>query len=1060
MKIAADLWSDPRPELLVETLERRQLDGAVLSPAPLFGQIDGTDFIRVRGIGVFSTLEDPEKEYPSHHRRSEDLLAGVYGVGVTIAYLVIVRRSEIAVYFGLRGAGECGRTGDTLLHNALGGLFPGVLLDDSSGETHRLGQRLRDGDFFAHQGMMTGIPTLKRPVEGACPECPWDFLLRALSSEEWGYFLLAKPVEMGQIVDTAHLASEGRRLYSFHSKEQMQKSPGVTAEVEGGPAHEALELLKRTQERLEAGKAEGMWEVEVHFFAPNEVTVRKSASLLRAAFAGEDSQPEPVRTFVCSSASRGGSGQPNTLLTSAELAVLTQLPQEEKSGYRVRELARFDVAVSDDSVEDAVAVGQVLDSEKDTGNAYAVNRADLAKHTLITGVTGSGKTNTCFHLLDQVWGRSKGIPFLVIEPAKTEYRDLIKAKDEQERLIFPGLRVFTLGSEQVAPFRLNPFEFEILDQEHATHVQTHIDHLKSVFAASFILYAPMPYVLERCLHEVYQDRGWDLASGINHRVGRGGDRLPAEAFPNLTDLYNKVGEVVSVLGYEERIRMDVTAALETRLNSLRIGGKGLMLDTRQSVPLRELLVRPTILELESIGDDEEKVFVIGLLLTRLYEHRVAQAKQWRTHGRRPPTLQHLTVIEEAHRLLRHVPPEAHPEVTNVRGKAVESFANMLAEIRAYGEGVIVADQIPTKLASDVIKNTNLKVLHRVVAEDDRTLVGGTMNLDEAQKRFVTTLKTGQAVVFAEGDDRSLLVAVARHRATEGKGQIADQDVALSMRGFCTGEVYNPYPACPERCKAMNASEGRCPHHLRDQARSIADDPSVQRALGLWVLSTVEDQAQFTASYPLLRDAMRRVMFSPPRVERDLLLCGIIQGLDVFFERKMRRYRWLLNVADSLKGWVLTGASEIVYEYEDDSPERNEQILDQYRDTLGRLSSGYQQQCARDFGPHPGCDFCTRRCLYRSEVEHVVGDRLLQDRLLRALRSSWGGEHEEARDSAMWEQVCRVCLDAAHRVIASDDASALRRIALCYAAHMGSVLGFSPVAQKTLAGGVWTALNAN
>jgi DNA helicase HerA-like ATPase len=109
-----------------------------------------------------------------------------------------------------------------------------------------------------------------------------------------------------------------------------------------------------------------------------------------------------------------------------------------------------------------------------------------------------------------------------------------------------------------------------------------------------------------------------------------------------------------------------------------------------------------------------------------------------------------TVFEEAHRLLKNVNTEVGTEDANTKGQAVETFTNMLAEIRAYGQGALIAEQIPTKLTPDAIKNTNLKIMHRIVAEDDRDVMGGAMNITEAQKRQVTALRSGQAVVYAEG----------------------------------------------------------------------------------------------------------------------------------------------------------------------------------------------------------------------------------------------------------------------------------------------------------------------
>jgi hypothetical protein len=191
------------------------------------------------------------------------------------------------------------------------------------------------------------------------------------------------------------------------------------------------------------------------------------------------------------------------------------------------------------------------------------------------------------------------------------------------------LRVYTLGDERFAPFRLNPFEFEIHDARNRIPVQTHIDYLKSVFNAAFVLYAPMPYVLEMCLHEIYEDRGWDLTTGQNRRLPANlrGRKADYPVFPTLTDLYLKIDDVVDRLGYDVKLERDIKASLKARIGSLRLGGKGLMLDVSHSIPMSSLLAQPTILELEQIGNDDEKAFIIGLILTRLYEYRRVQARQ-------------------------------------------------------------------------------------------------------------------------------------------------------------------------------------------------------------------------------------------------------------------------------------------------------------------------------------------------------------------------------------------------------------------------------------------------
>ena len=200
-----------------------------------------------------------------------------------------------------------------------------------------------------------------------------------------------------------------------------------------------------------------------------------------------------------------------------------------------------------------------------------------------------------------------------------------------------------------------------------------------------------------------------------------------------------------------------------------IGGKGLMLNTPYGIPIGELLKQPVILELERIGNDEEKTFLMGLLLTRLYEYRRLQAL-----FSYPIPFQHLTVIEEAHRLLRNVPLDSGPDTANMRGHAVETIANLLSEIRAYGEGILISEQIPSKLTPDAIKNTNLKITHRTISADDRRVIAGATNMNDDQAQFLAVLNQGQAVIFSEGDDHPILVEIADLSSRALRSRPSDQ----------------------------------------------------------------------------------------------------------------------------------------------------------------------------------------------------------------------------------------------------------------------------------------------
>jgi DNA helicase HerA-like ATPase len=357
-----------------------------------------------------------------------------------------------------------------------------------------------------------------------------------------------------------------------------------------------------------------------------------------------------------------------------------------------------------------------------------INPDDLVKHTLVTGVTGSGKTTTIKSLLMAMYENKK--PFLVLEPAKTEYKDLN----------IGGLRRYVLGIETENCLKINPFEFPYKKGVNGFHLQTHLDLLKSIFIAAFPMYGPMPYVLENAFYYIYQWYGWDFKSGHNiYWDDASVDN--SELFPTLDDLYNAIDHIVSIQGYSIDFQNDLTAALKVRVGSLKSGAKGVMLNTKYGTGIGELLSCPTVVELERIGDAQEKVFIMGLLLVSIYEYYIAKGAESEAK------LRHLLVIEEAHRLLENVQQINNNEIADMKGKAIETFNHILSEIRAYGQGIVVADQIPTKISPDVVKNTNLKIIHRLFSLDDRNAVGDAIGLDYKQKKGLINLDVGEAIVF-------------------------------------------------------------------------------------------------------------------------------------------------------------------------------------------------------------------------------------------------------------------------------------------------------------------------
>lgn len=403
------------------------------------------------------------------------------------------------------------------------------------------------------------------------------------------------------------------------------------------------------------------------------------------------------------------------------VAGLMAFPTKKVNGFKINQLIEYGVVDKVDNREKEIGLGNIY-TTTDLDNVVAIKTSDLTKHAFVCGVTGSGKTSTIKSLLYKL--NVKDIPFLIFEPAKTEYKYL--------STLVGGLTIYTLGIENEQSFKINPFSFpEFIP------LQMHLDLIKSVFIAAFPMYGPMPYILEQALYKIYEKYGWDFVTGQNiyaKEVER------SQLFPKLSDLYNEINQVTDSVGYSDETQSDVKGALRVRIGSLMSGAKGTMLNTNESTDIYTLLSTPSIMELEYIGDNQEKIFMMGLILISIYEYYISK-------GAHEKDLKNLLVIEEAHRLLPNVVASNNNEVADVKGKAIEIFNDILSEIRTYGQGILVADQIPGKLSPDVIKNSNLKIIHKLYAEDDRKNVGSSIGLNKEQIEDIIRLDVGQAVVF-------------------------------------------------------------------------------------------------------------------------------------------------------------------------------------------------------------------------------------------------------------------------------------------------------------------------
>jgi hypothetical protein len=470
---------------------------------------------------------------------------------------------------------------------------------------------------------------------------------------------------------------------------------------------------------------------------PARTTLGPTASPIAAS----DDWRRPRRRFVAS---------------TRQLATMLRPPVRELPGVALRQQMPFDLNAEGDGARGGdgggpdgpggghrgkLDLGATLDSGLRPSGRFEVDTSTLNRHALVCGATGSGKTQTVQRLLEQL--TALGVPWLVVEPVKAEYRSM-PARLRSAGLHAP-VHVLRLGDPDAPPLSLNP-----LEPEPGFPLQTHVDMVAALFVASFDAAEPFPQILAEALRRCYADLGWVLATGECKRNELGRPATRGESYPRyptLADLQRTARAVVHDVGYGPEVRDNVLGFVDVRLGSLRHGTPGRFFEGGHPLDLAAVHRSNVVVEVEDVGNDLDKAFVIGTVVLRLYEHlRVAG-----------PTgeagLTHVTVVEEAHRLLRRSEPGAR------RNQAVELFGALLAEVRAFGEGIVIAEQIPVKILPDVLKNTAVQIVHRLPSVEDRAVLAGTTNMDEDQSAFLVALRPGLAAGFREGMDAPILLAV-------------------------------------------------------------------------------------------------------------------------------------------------------------------------------------------------------------------------------------------------------------------------------------------------------------
>ena len=535
----------------------------------------------------------------------------------------------------------------------------------------------------------------------------------------------------------------------------LGKNDSLTQTFTNHSVKNTLELIEQQIKRIEASTALGMWDFSAYFLSDSPIVVNNAAHMYLALTQGEKSylSQSAVNMWVPNENNEQDihnildflqllqhpqfelneqevNEDENWLmypphvsttvsLTGKELAYSLNLPKKSVSGLPVlesvafgREVQRFTPLADSD---DAIQIGNVFHMRKTEKTPVKLDTNSLCSHTFITGSTGTGKSNMIYQILDKLVDEEKR--FLVIEPAKGEYKNVLGGHCDA--------KVYGTNPRITELLKINPFSFP-----DSISVLEHIDRLTEIFNACWPMYAAMPAVLKDAIEKAYKDKDWVFSNYSYYSTD----------FPTFADLMKALPEVMENSLYSADTKSDYQGALITRVKSLTNGINGEIFCANDEISNRDLFDKNVIVDISRVGSTETKSLLMGILIMKLQEYRLHT-------GKMNAALQHVTVLEEAHNLLRKTTLAQSQESSNLQGKSVEMLTNAIAEMRTYGEGFIISDQAPDLLDDAVIRNTNTKLVFRLPDETDCERVGKSIALKPEQIRELAKLPAFVAAVY-------------------------------------------------------------------------------------------------------------------------------------------------------------------------------------------------------------------------------------------------------------------------------------------------------------------------
>ena len=558
-------------------------------------------------------------------------------------------------------------------------------------------------------------------------------------------------------------------INSLAPNEQITKSSSqtVSSTVENKSVTEMMALINELLNKTNEYDSYGLWNVAGYFCSDDMSAAEIAASNYRSLMNGEHSGREVsainswrrnnyqidlgrfddlttyLSRYVHPEFIYGGNILVNaaTAVSGKELGLHLGLPRSTVPGLPVIEHAEFGKEVTSYQLfrkdvsnrpEDRITIGRIFDLGQITNKVVELDNKSLNMHTFITGSTGSGKSNTVYQMLSEL--HQDKIPFLVVEPAKGEYKDVFGSWED--------VNVYSTNPKIAPLINLNPFMFP-----ESIHVLEHVDGLVEIFGVCWPMYDAMPAFFKDAILKSYEKTGWDLGSSTFE-----GDE---PEYPDFEILAEELEKLIEDTDYSAEVKGNYTGALVTRVKSLTVGLNKFIFTTNQT-PYEKLFDENCILDISRVKSAETKALIMGLMVYILNEYRV-DTKSGNNSG-----IKHVTVLEEAHNLLRNTSGSE----SELIGKSVEMLTNTIAEIRTYGEGFIIVDQSPSSVDIAAIKNTNTKIVLRTPEANDREAVGRSMGLTPNQVNEIAKLPSGVAVIYQNDWVNPVLTMVDKANVTE------------------------------------------------------------------------------------------------------------------------------------------------------------------------------------------------------------------------------------------------------------------------------------------------------